>query len=259
MPWYFRFPECGAAETIWDGDYYSLPDAEFVAQVEAWQPCVQALIAAGEAEAFEFDEVGQPECLEGRNPYLEDGEQRGLRRVHRLRLRLSARVARVAVACAAVRTRTLLLLAVVCGSSILVAGVVQLLRVAGQDEPPRPSAIGETVRVGDMDVTVEGVSERPGSVLVDVELGGVDDTDGADGFTLTTPGGLVEPDPTAGNHCGATTHARRAVHARLPASATTPARPGSCSTSAATNGSAGSCRSSRRRRRRTRREVAALR
>ena len=71
MPWFFRFAECGAAETIWDGDYYTLPDDEFVAQVEAWQPCVQALIASGEAEAFEFDEVGKPACLEARNPYLE--------------------------------------------------------------------------------------------------------------------------------------------------------------------------------------------
>ena len=103
------------------------------------------------------------------------------------------------------RTRTLLLLAVVCGLAILIAGVVQLLRVAGQDDPPRAVAIGEPVRVGDMQVTVEDVRERSGSVLVDVELGGVDDADGADGFTLTTPGGLIEPDPTAGNHCGATT------------------------------------------------------
>ena len=87
------------------------------------------------------------------------------------------------------RTRTLLLLAVVCGLAILIAGVVQLLRVAGQDDPPRAVAIGEPVRVGDMRVTVEGVSERSGSVLVDVELGGVDDPDGAEGFTLTTPGG----------------------------------------------------------------------
>jgi len=104
-----------------------------------------------------------------------------------------------------VRTRTLLLLAVVCGLAILVAGVVQLLRVAGQDDPPRAVAIGEPVRVGDMQVTVDGVSERSGSVLVDVEIGGVDDPDGTDGFTLTTPGGLIEPDSTAGNHCGATT------------------------------------------------------
>ena len=103
------------------------------------------------------------------------------------------------------RTRTLMLLAVACGLLILVACGVQLLRVANQDEPPRAVAIGETARVGDMEIVVRGFSERAGRVLVDVELGGVEDPDGADGFTLTTPGGLLEPDPDAGNHCGATT------------------------------------------------------
>lgn len=103
------------------------------------------------------------------------------------------------------RTRTLLLLAVVCGLAILVAGVVQLLRVATQDDPPRAVAIGETARVGDMEIVVEGSSERRGSVLVDVQIGGVDDPDGAGAFRLVVPGGAVEADPTAGNHCGATT------------------------------------------------------
>ena len=102
------------------------------------------------------------------------------------------------------RTRTLLLLAVVCGLAILVAGVVQLLRVANQDDPPRAVEIGQTVRVGDMEVVVAGVSERDGSVLVDVEIGGVEDPDGAADFRLVVPGGALTADPDAGNHCGAT-------------------------------------------------------
>jgi hypothetical protein len=104
-----------------------------------------------------------------------------------------------------VRTRTLLLLAVGCGLAILLAGGFQLLRVANQDDPPRAAAIGEAVRVGDMQVVVEGVAERGGSVLVDIELGGVADPDGADAFRLVVPAGALEADPTAGNHCGATT------------------------------------------------------
>ena len=103
------------------------------------------------------------------------------------------------------RTRTLMLLAVACGLLILVAGGVQLLRVANQDDPPRAVAIGETVRVGDMELVVQGFSERAGRVLVDVELGGVDDPDGAGAFRLVVPGGALEADPDAGNHCGATT------------------------------------------------------
>ena len=102
------------------------------------------------------------------------------------------------------RTRTLLLLAVVCGLAILVAGVVQLLRVANQDEI-QSATIGETVRVGDMEVVVNAVSERAGSVLVDVELGGVDDDDGAAGFSLIVSSGALDADPAAGNHCGLTT------------------------------------------------------
>ena len=103
------------------------------------------------------------------------------------------------------RTRTLLLLAVVTGLAILVAGVVQLLRVANQEDPPRALAIGEPALVGDMEVVVEGVSERAGRVLVDIEIGGVDDPDGAAAFRLVVPGGARSADPTAGNRCGPTT------------------------------------------------------
>jgi hypothetical protein len=104
-----------------------------------------------------------------------------------------------------VRTRTLLLLAVACGLAILVAGVVQLLRIANQDEAAAIVPVGQAVRVGDMTVTVEHVSERPGTVLVDVEIGGVDDDDGSGAFRLNVSGELHQPDATAGNHCGATT------------------------------------------------------
>ena len=103
------------------------------------------------------------------------------------------------------RTRTLLLLAVACGLAILAAGVVQLLRIANQDEAAAVVPIGQAVQVGDMSVTVEDVSERPGRVLVDVEIGGVDDTNGSEAFRLVVPSGALLADPSAGNHCGATT------------------------------------------------------
>ena len=37
-----------------------------------------------------------------------------------------------------------------------------------------------------------------------IEIGGVDDADGADEFRLVVPD-VLRPDATAGNHCGATT------------------------------------------------------
>ena len=91
------------------------------------------------------------------------------------------------------KTRTLLLLAVACGVAILAAGVVQLLRLAGQDEPARPAAIGEEVTVGDLTVVVDGYREDAGRVDVAVEIGGVDDADAADGFHLVVPGRPLAP------------------------------------------------------------------
>ena len=89
---------------------------------------------------------------------------------------------------APVRTRTLLLLAVACGLVILAAGVVQLLRIAGQDEPTPAARIGEQVQIGDLAVTVEDFVEDDGRAVVELELGGVDDPDGTDEFRLVVPG-----------------------------------------------------------------------
>jgi hypothetical protein len=103
-----------------------------------------------------------------------------------------------------VRTRTLLLLAIACGLAILVAGAVLLVQLVNQDEAD-VSDIGAVVHVGDMAVTVEHVDEKPDVVLVDIEIGGVDDPEGASAFRLVVPGEVLLADATAGNHCGATT------------------------------------------------------
>ena len=102
------------------------------------------------------------------------------------------------------KTRTLLLLAVGCGLAILLASGILLFRLTTVEQQ-KLAGVGELVRVGDMDVTVERVSEQPGVVLVDVSLGGVDDDDGAAAFRLVVPGQVIAADPDAGNHCGATT------------------------------------------------------
>jgi hypothetical protein len=97
-----------------------------------------------------------------------------------------------------------MLLAIGCGLVILVAGGVLLLLLTRQDESPA-AEVGTPVRVGDMEITVEGSAERNGAVLVDIEIGGVDDPDGGAAFRLVVPGDALVADPTAGNHCGATT------------------------------------------------------
>ena len=98
-----------------------------------------------------------------------------------------------------------MLLAIACGTAILLAGVVQLLRVASQDDPPTASAVGEPVRVGDMTITVVEHAEDEARARVVVDLAGVADPDGADGFRLVVPGDALMPDDGGADACGATT------------------------------------------------------
>jgi len=108
-----------------------------------------------------------------------------------------------------VRTRTLLVLAVVCGFVILAAGVVQLLRIAGQEPADAEFFdLGESVEVGDMTVVVESSDRSAGSALVRIRLGGVDDPDGADEFRFVVGGQSVTPSGRGEGACGPTTVAQ---------------------------------------------------
>lgn len=92
------------------------------------------------------------------------------------------------------RTRTLLLLAIVCGLAILVAGGVQLLRLAGDDgDAAENLVVGDAARAGDLAVTVVDAAEADGLMRVTVRLGGVDDPTGLDNFQLIVSGARVEP------------------------------------------------------------------
>lgn len=113
---------------------------------------------------------------------------------------------RSSLACAGVKTRTLLLLALACGVAIMLAGAVFLFQLATQDELAEPVPIGEPVEVGDMTVIVESAVETGGFLDVSVRIGGVADPDGALGFRLIASGRPVRPDLAArGGSCGATT------------------------------------------------------
>ena len=107
------------------------------------------------------------------------------------------------------RTRTLLLLAVACGLVILAAGVVQLWRIAGQDEPAPAARVGEQVEIGDLAVTVEDFAESGGRALVQLQLGGVDDPEGTSEFRLVVPGASLRPVSTAPDACAGTTVAQQ--------------------------------------------------
>lgn len=92
------------------------------------------------------------------------------------------------------RTRTLLLLAVVCGLAILLAGSIQFFRLAGgDDEVAENLRIGQSAQAGDLDVTVIDAVERDGLMRVTVRLAGVDDPAGLENFQLIVSGARLEP------------------------------------------------------------------
>lgn len=95
------------------------------------------------------------------------------------------------------KTRTLLILAVTCGLAILLAGGLQLLRLANQDEPDPPKSIGDSAQLGDAVVVVRSVAVTGDAILVTVTLSGVDDPDGVNGFTLIAPDEAISADPAS--------------------------------------------------------------
>jgi hypothetical protein len=92
------------------------------------------------------------------------------------------------------RTRTLLILAVVCGLAILLAGSIQFFRLAGgDDEAAENLRIGQSAETGDLDVTVVDAVEQDGLMRVTVRLAGVDDPSGLNNFQLIVSGSRIEP------------------------------------------------------------------
>ncbi len=91
------------------------------------------------------------------------------------------------------RTRTLLILAVVCGLVILLAGGVFFALLADRDEVPDDLAIGAAASAGDLDATVVSATEREGLLRVTVDLAGVDDPDGLTNFRLIVGNDVLEP------------------------------------------------------------------
>jgi len=70
-----------------------------------------------------------------------------------------------------VSTRKLIIASLVCGLLILVAGSAKLLQTANDpQEAPRLYAIGTTVQVGDLDVTVSSLRVTAEQTLVEITM-----------------------------------------------------------------------------------------
>lgn len=91
------------------------------------------------------------------------------------------------------KTRTLLLLSVGVGLTILLAGGVFFLQLANQTSAVEPAKVGDAVTVGDVDMTVLATSETSTIFSVDVEVGGIDDSNGLDSFDLITGDRELKP------------------------------------------------------------------
>lgn len=94
---------------------------------------------------------------------------------------------------AAMSTRKLILLALLCGLAILVAGGVKLLQVAGDEPTVAVLAPGSAARVGDVVATVHGIERVDQVVLVDVELAGWVGGDPTSGWIMLADGERREP------------------------------------------------------------------
>ena len=95
-------------------------------------------------------------------------------------------------------TRRLILLALVCGLAILLAGGIKLFQVADEDLSVEVLALGQSARVGDMDVTVTRVERRGDATVVAVELGGVETPEGSAGWVMLGDGERHEPTTACG-------------------------------------------------------------
>ena len=93
------------------------------------------------------------------------------------------------------KTRTLLLLSVGVGLMILLAGGVLLLQLSNESAAVEPAAVGEAVRVGDVDVVVLGAQDTGTIFSVDVEVGGV--ADDISSFSLATGDTRLAPETAA--------------------------------------------------------------
>ena len=95
------------------------------------------------------------------------------------------------------KTRTLLLLSVGTALMILLAGGVLLFQLSGQETTSQATPFGEEAAVGDARVTVLDTDLVGETLIVSMEIGGVDDVDGIDSFRLVTGDRQLSPLATA--------------------------------------------------------------
>ena len=90
-------------------------------------------------------------------------------------------------------TRKLILWALVCGVLILAAGTAKLFQTSQKPVEVQLLALGESVTLGDMTVSVTALRDIDDRTLVDVTMVGVAEAQAMDGWKMLASGKVSDP------------------------------------------------------------------
>jgi hypothetical protein len=90
-------------------------------------------------------------------------------------------------------TRKLILWALICGVVILIAGTAKLFQTSQKPVEVQLLALGDTVTLGDMTVSVTALRDTADRTLVDVTMVGVAEAQAMDGWKMLAAGQVSEP------------------------------------------------------------------
>ena len=90
-------------------------------------------------------------------------------------------------------TRKLILWALVCGVLILAAGTAKLFQTSQKPVEVQLLALGDSVTLGDMTVSVTALRDTTDRTLVDVSMVGVAEAQAMDGWKMLASGEVSDP------------------------------------------------------------------
>jgi hypothetical protein len=90
-------------------------------------------------------------------------------------------------------TRKLILWALVCGVLILAAGTAKLFQTSQKPVEVQLLALGDSVTLGDMTVSVTALRDTDDRTLVDVTMVGVAEAQAMDGWKMLASGEVSDP------------------------------------------------------------------
>ena len=90
-------------------------------------------------------------------------------------------------------TRKLILWALICGVVILIAGTAKLFQTSQKPVEVQLLALGDSVTLGDMTVSVTALRDTADRTLVDVTMVGVAEAQAMDGWKMLAAGEVSDP------------------------------------------------------------------